>query len=252
MKLYKYVPFNDGSLNILTHNTMKFSSYSEFNDPFDCVVNYDIEKSMEYVINERSDLLKAAGEHLKLSPAQRIQKKSVMLANIRRSMEQGAIAQDLASAWGICSLSDNPNSILMWSHYADLHRGFVVEFETDDRYLADYPERTLASWPVEYSESMPKTHMGVRGFDAVKKQFLVKATDWSYEREHRCLAHVAGPGIHKFRPEIMTGVIAGAKMQANNFDKLQDLVAHYNKVHNLNVSMHKMTMARDRYELVFV
>ncbi|KNE87154.1 hypothetical protein PSTG_19467, partial [Puccinia striiformis f. sp. tritici PST-78] len=32
---------------------------------------------------------------------------------------------------GIFCLSEKPDSELMWSHYADSHQGFVIEFETE-------------------------------------------------------------------------------------------------------------------------
>lgn len=35
--LYKYLPFNEGSLCVLTEGTVKFTSPLNFNDPFDCL-----------------------------------------------------------------------------------------------------------------------------------------------------------------------------------------------------------------------
>ncbi len=48
-KLYKYLPFSDPAKCILSDGTIKFSHYSEFNDPFDCKGVYDIDKSLLYV-----------------------------------------------------------------------------------------------------------------------------------------------------------------------------------------------------------
>ena len=33
---YKYLPFNEGSLKVITEGTVKFTCPLEFNDPFDC------------------------------------------------------------------------------------------------------------------------------------------------------------------------------------------------------------------------
>jgi hypothetical protein len=49
LKVYKYLPFSDGSKYILSDGTMKFSRHSDFNDPFDCKATYDINESMQYV-----------------------------------------------------------------------------------------------------------------------------------------------------------------------------------------------------------
>lgn len=33
---YKYLPFNEGSLKVITEGTVKFTCPLDFNDPFDC------------------------------------------------------------------------------------------------------------------------------------------------------------------------------------------------------------------------
>ena len=252
MKLYKYVPFNDKSVDILSSNTMKFSKANEFNDPFDCVVNYDVERSIKHIKKDRKDLLLDSDLYPGLSAAKRIQMRGQRLHKIKLAMENGTIQSDIVNTWGICSLSKNPLSILMWSHYAENHRGFVAEFDSSLTHSADYPEKTLASWKIDYSSKMPKTHMGVSNFDDLKRMFLVKALEWDYEQEYRCLAHNSGPGIHKFKPEILTKIIAGAKMDPEHYRKLELLVSQYNHQHTLAVELCRVELSKASYELKFV
>ncbi|PTO70564.1 DUF2971 domain-containing protein [Vibrio splendidus] len=248
MKLYKYVPFSEGSKNILINSTMKFSSAEEFNDPFDCVVSHDVEGSLAYVLT-RNDLLESAK---KLNP-ENFDKK-IMLDNLRHSLESGQFSSDMASSFGICSLSSSNDNILMWSHYADNHKGFIVEFQQPtnfNEYLSK-PEFLLLSWPVKYQMDMPKVIMGDQGFEAVTQRFLTKALEWEYEKEHRCLAHKAGSGIHKFSPPLLVGVIAGAKMSNDDLHELKFLVKNYEEKHNLKVSFKQAKKSGDQYKLEFV
>lgn len=41
IRLYKYLPFDEGSLRIITEGTIKFTLPSEVNDPFDCAPDYE-------------------------------------------------------------------------------------------------------------------------------------------------------------------------------------------------------------------
>jgi hypothetical protein len=56
IKLYKYLPFSDGSLKILSEGTIKFSKPSEFNDPFDCAPDHKSDNIEEF-LESRSDLV---------------------------------------------------------------------------------------------------------------------------------------------------------------------------------------------------
>jgi hypothetical protein len=98
---YKYLPMNENSLKIISHGTIKFSSPSEFNDPFDCSPDYDVETILEYVSNNK-DLLKIAGKKLGLSPAQRIQNKTKMLKNVECAASKESYGGEIAEKTGVC------------------------------------------------------------------------------------------------------------------------------------------------------
>ena len=98
---YKYLPINEDSLKTISEGTIKFSSPSEFNDPFDCSPDYDVQKNLQYV-TKRKDLLKIAGERLGLSPAKRIQNKKKMLKNVERATSQDGYGGKVAEQTGIC------------------------------------------------------------------------------------------------------------------------------------------------------
>lgn len=251
MKSYKYVPFSDGSKCIITQSTLKFSSCSEFNDPFDCIVEFDIKKAEQYLLN-RKDLLARGGAFVGLSPAQKIQRKQECVNRLVLKLKSEAILNDVASRWGICSLTTTPNNILMWSHYADDHKGFVVEYSTNqnNQNAIEQPERYLLAWPVIYTSEVPIRDISKRDFDAVKDQFLHKAIDWRYESEYRCLASNAGVGIHKIDKSMITGVIAGAKMKAENVTELKQIILESGL--DKQVVFKQAQMKRGKYELELV
>ncbi len=63
--------------------------------------------------------------------------------------------------------------ILMWSHYADKHKGICVEYE----YTASLENTIAALHEVKYQEEVEFNELG--------DTFKIKATDWQYENEVR-------------------------------------------------------------------
>jgi hypothetical protein len=250
LKLYKYLPFNEGAKSLFRDGTMKFSSYETFNDPFDCVVSYDLKKAEKY-LSKRKDLLKAAGKQNGLSPAQRILQKSVMIKRVENALANGDASDEIARGWGVCCLSSTPDNILMWSHYADSHRGLLVEFTTDQNHegMLTNPEFYLTAWKIKYTENMPVRDLSIRSFDAVKEQFLCKSKDWAYENEYRSLSHCRGPGIYPFDKSMVTRVVAGAKMSDENFDELKQLVEQFVKSTGIAIVLKRAEMVTGKYKI---
>ncbi|MDV1154738.1 DUF2971 domain-containing protein [Citrobacter freundii] len=92
MILYKYI--DNASLDRFFQDgyiSIKFTPHSEFNDPFE---------SYGYALDDKS---------------------------IKSLTMRHEINQNLAC---LC-LSKNPLNVLMWSHYADKHQGFVVAIDTE-------------------------------------------------------------------------------------------------------------------------
>src|SRR5262249_3461497 len=98
---------------------------------------------------------------------------------------------------GLCCLTEQCNNILMWSHYADNHKGYCVEFEATDHTLVFGRAQR-----VSYSDVYPEINFyNTPGDEKVRLTFLTKFTDWQYEREWRILNHDEGPGLQHYPVE---------------------------------------------------
>ncbi|MCH7989143.1 MAG: DUF2971 domain-containing protein [Planctomycetes bacterium] len=123
---------------------------------------------------------------------------------------QDKIAADTNRKVGILSLTERNDDILMWSHYADEHKGICIEFRTD----IDSSFFVKAE-PVAYSKKYPQlnllevvTNEKIR---AAAPWMLTKSVHWKYEREWRVLDFVAGRGIRTFPAECLSGVYFGCR-----------------------------------------
>lgn len=90
---------------------------------------------------------------------------------------QNEIPKSISKHLGVLCLSTNPDHKLMWGHYADGHRGFVLEFD------ASNPRFSLTGnlHQVIYSDT-PGTYDPLVGSQGWWK---VKSREWEYEKEYR-------------------------------------------------------------------
>lgn len=234
---YKYLPFNSGSLKMISEGTVKFTSPSDFNDPFDCLPKFEIE-SLE-------SLEKIRPEFVGLSAVRKAQ----MISNIKRALDSGEYVSDLHSRVGVLSLSRNPLSVLMWSHYADHHRGFVVELcmrasAPDD--LLDF----IMPFEVTYAKERPAVPWGAR-FD-LEKYFLTKSDQWAYEEEERVMSpEGCGPGIYKYsREHFLSSVIAGSRIREHDFQLLYHVVHGASRNVGRSIPIYRAKVSRSKFSIL--
>lgn len=240
---YKYLPFNEGSLKMLTEGTMKFTCPLDFNDPFDCMPAYDL-NTIDSLPATRPDLIQLAAAFNGVSFAEAQQ---VGVASARKAVESGDFSRGIISTLGVSCLSRNPASILMWSHYADHHKGFVVEL----RIPMDAPPALLdqvVPFPVDYRENRPMLDW-THDLD-VTQYFLTKSPDWKYEQEERILTTSEGPGIHPYsRHCFLHSVIAGGRISPENYQQLIEATRKASSDIARDIPVYRAELARDKYKV---
>lgn len=250
---YKYLPFTEGALKTISEGTIKFTCPLEFNDPFDCLPYYDT-SSINRLPGKRPDLFKAAGKRRGLSPAQRLQKKGEFVARLRNRINDGTFAEENLSRVGVVSLSNTALSVLMWSHYAEFHQGFVLEFripvmgtKEDLAYATD----RLLPFPVTYQRDRPVVEVGeFDGERLLHKILLTKSDLWAYEEEERVISEQRPPGIFSYRrDEILCSVIAGMRITECNLEVLTSICNKVKGVAIPDLSLYKAEPLKDKYAL---
>lgn len=177
--LYKYYSDTPEKLDAVKKNRMWYSAPCNFNDVFDCDISIDDKK----VFNEA----------LKLFPDKRgIRPGSNAWKNFRATMTQQLRAlrsqfDELRNTTGVSCLSESENSLLMWAHYANNHRGLCVEYDL----LEINRILNFSAIPVIYSEE--RTCFDFFNPQTIEKDTLKlfiqsltsKSPEWSYEKEWR-------------------------------------------------------------------
>lgn len=297
-RLYKYRSLAEGTdrtrtLQIIEKNELWYSKASAFNDPFDCnhmIAGQTSEEWTEYLggaIDRVGEQARVAVSKLaqrvlpektrqKLPPSrhQSEHKKREWTITVRdkqgRELDAGEafnsvqdkhikrLYQLLDKSFGVLSLSEKPDDILMWSHYSNSHNGICLEYDP-----SAHPKAFPRLNPVRYQESYPyfswlfpdQLEMmlekgrasvsrllldtanilasGLAGDSqpeddaisaalGVARWFYVKSAHWSYEKEWRALSDAPGPV--RISQRALKGIIVGCVNTDANLELVHEAV----------------------------
>ncbi len=126
---YQTIGVEKFPLTNIEKNQLCFRCPTEFNDPFDCLG--DIVYSG--VKDDFSRFLPPL-EKYKLNDDNYLADPSIFSQN-----KPNSEPKDLRKRLRVCCFSESDKSILLWSHYADYHRGICFGFE--GKYLGSYGKK---------------------------------------------------------------------------------------------------------------
>lgn len=182
--LYKYRMIDDRTIEGLRSQKLWVARPDSFDDPFD----FNTDNWLEEIDPETIEILSKQGEPwLKDIEFGDPTNREQLIKNMKSSF------QSMKEKWGVICFTENCESTLMLSQYADCHRGLCMEFErTADSVLGDYN----VTKPVTYSSHcpliIPKNLYHESDLAAFTRQMtelaVVKAAEWSYQREWRMLS----------------------------------------------------------------
>ena len=198
--LYCYKPVCPYTLDIFKSGTFWFSSPTGFNDPFDCKVY----PSKESAIKRTTDQLEKKGILLTDEEAKEI----VTDKKVKEAVDK------VMNGKGILCLTPHPDNILMWSHYADNHKGICLELD-----VRACPEFFVYPVKVAYAAEYPTFNLG----EETNSIYATKYKDWAYEDEIRILKDRVGK--HEFAPRCLRSVILGCRVNEETKQKVKMAIA---------------------------
>lgn len=212
--LYRYFAFNpevDQSVarleDLLVQSRLWLASPTDFNDPFDCRAHVVYEADPAVRRKKFDSMLRGIEPHL--SGIARRRKIDQMMASRSpgdwHETTVKTITRHLESL-GVCCFSEDPKSLLMWSHYAANHTGVCLQFES----LRDIRTFSTAI-PVRYTDDYPRINFFKYTGNELSQLMLSKFKHWAYEKERRIVAIGAAHKWLRFSSSALTGIILGAK-----------------------------------------
>jgi hypothetical protein len=265
---YKYL--TSSRLDVVVDRTLRFTQAAALNDPFELRPYFeqildrnwlaatidaepiDLQPSLKKLYRElpeaqrraisQTKFLRFAEAELRANPdesARIIAETKSQMLDLVSGLAQWARDEFYGQAGrlvGILSLSETAENGLMWSHYAEQHKGLVVEFDGknaffDQRRTADDDHYVLR--PVLYPAERPR-YKDLLQLDR-NSVYLTKGYEWRYEREHRMtiplslhqpLDNSATEPIYllSYPPDALRSVTVGARARDETVNHIQDVL----------------------------
>lgn len=270
--LYKYRKVNEYSLGNLSDSSLFLSVASDFNDPYDSAVNFDplfgetyagtLLDNVNITLERRSEILngpnplRAALEELLIVSGQGIESSQLdaiqeLMTERHETMKAEIVTgmnERIRNSYKICSLTERLDSLPLWAHYADNHKGFAMEY--DFKGLAFESVMSLMLWPVRYNGVFNAGEIlkGVRSGMTFNNLFalvaaLHKSPDWAYEQEWRLVLPdgVTEPARNFKAP--LTAVYLGTKISSDDERLVRD------RASVANVPVFKMRLVPHQFKM---
>jgi hypothetical protein len=284
---FKYASL-DTAIRIIESKSFRWGAPTKFNDPFDHQSGFTVKidradfakqltASAERVVFSDVPLGGPSGlfpQHLLLLRANRdsIPRKELHDALHEGSLEMASYLEKniaekftpqilgfLCNARVFC-VSEVHDNVVMWSHYADEHRGAVFKLRCIDeidnvllaarriRYTHEFSEFPIADYARHLTGEEP--------IDIARICLdlpYVKHTDWSYEREWRVwrpqLTEPAGDGysLYPENPRVFEAVYLGCRMQDSEVAAISAAIRR----HLPNTEIFRAEQSRTAFTLVF-
>ena len=258
--LYKYL----GGQRIekfIKERQLRFTQLQALNDPFESSVLLQMEVE---------DVVKAETlEEMKAKRKQQFPAKSAQIDTQFEHMQQASyylslphvqgemVTNYLSSLFGILSLSRNHRNMLMWSHYADSHTGFVVALDENHSFFSD-------SGREEFNPPLKRVtyrhNRKISELPTLDSLYCEKSLDWAYEEEERLFkdleicekqkstcAFDCSIYLHEVPLECIKEIYFGANMKEEQCFEYRKLISESMP----NVSVYRASISPEEYSLNF-
>lgn len=260
--LFKYRS-KESAFRLLEDNTLWLSSRRFFNDPFDCYPSFEEPTSgdlfefaktvvLDYVpahLPPQSQMTRQQIEAQKKPLGEKIdhQLRELKKGNAFEVIREGIV--ETIDSYGICSFTANLHSILMWSHYAENHKGVAFGFSLKTLNGSGRKVRK-----VEYPEKRGNIKISLNSkeiqnekFEIVNNAFLKKSPDWKYEEEYRLIEKDAANTAIPIPLGALKLIVFGVEADVETKGKILQEV----RMGNLSVQLLQAKLSQSLYRLDF-
>lgn len=239
-----------------------FAHADEFNDPFDVNWHLDYDATFDKKVEWGVDFLSRTRPEMPADMRKEEAKRHLLERQEDDEHSEWVKNEYLRSTkdkFGILSLSGVHDNVLMWSHYANNHKGICVGIDSGK--LADLQRRhasrhgtVLDLRRVSYQEEIPRLNFfeQFKGQDKAKSTLehllTVKFKAWEYEKEYR-LIHYNGASVpYTFGIELISEIYLGCRIQKSQRDEVIRIIEQQNRP---DVKVFQAQKHPTRFELVF-
>ncbi len=202
---------------VFIHREIYFARPTQFDDKYECrpELIYSAPKATKR--KHARDHMRS--RHPEMSRRQVWENAGPMLRNAEQ--DGGHTLRSKLQQLGILCLCEVNDSPAVWEEHADAHRGICLEFRIANRAHVDFQGRALK---VDYVDLPPCINVHTTPWkDKVRRSLCTKLRKYEHEQEWRIVRDNAG--VQTYPKGLLAGVILGARISAENREKVLAWVA---------------------------
>ena len=251
--LYKFQGPGSASVSgIIERSEIWLASPASFNDPFEFAARIYFGGT---TVDRRRHFLRMA-------------KQNGMPKKVREEVASNWIAEgaferlssvafrDRVSEFGVACFASRlhpqapglgPRDVLMWSHYADSHKGICFQFHTPRSHDVFF-EALQVTYSTDYISVDWANEESIK--NNLRKVLVQKSAPWVYEAEYRIALIGRANSVHQFRPKALTGIILGCKVTPESEDAIVSSCVRRRLAGMPPVKIYRAKMSQTAYKLV--
>lgn len=239
-RIYKYVDIA-GLEAILKKSTLKFTKPSDFNDPFefhDSLVERDLS------VNHMRDIIQKREPDITVSALNRhlenfIQNKNEFIEDINQKFQRRK------DSTRVSCFSMTNNSLLMWSHYSNKHKGACIEFSFEE--LKKCFNTDFQIFEVNYPDTLESMNFSQYREEAISHWVSTKAKVWDYEKEIRFVLGSDPHEYQSFNIESISRIYFGSRMLVSEKEIMESLI--FDELDYRWIQTSEMVVSRSDFKL---
>lgn len=256
-KVFKYRDLQSaGTTKMLKDFELLFTEPGTFNDPFDSFVEFDNAATLQ----DWENYFKKVG-----MPPDKVKQG---VDNIKRGVKIDLSSLQQPAMLKISCFSEEPDNMLLWSHYGNKHTGICIGFKVYQEFKSNcihlnskdlaidpsLPQGTIPLFKVDYNINMPRPYNRITEDPKRLMEFVTtKSKNWEYEKEYRAIVYssiVINNPIH-FDPSEITDLVFGINTTKSDIQDVKNIVSTYPSCGNW-INLFKCERLKSKYEIILV
>jgi hypothetical protein len=248
IELFKYRDFEKNTILSFLNKGLWIPKPKQLNDPFDAQFKIsDEDVSMELFKSSFSDYQKwykdNHNKQIKSQDFELLFDHDKPNSHLKEKVNLFREFWDAQSeSMGILSLSEDPESTTMWSHYGDNHTGICIGYDPK-KLFPKCPNGSL-DWlrKVSYIKEnyiirnayllyakAGMCHSPVATMELFFNMLTTKSKDWGYEKEWRFLAPEKGNSLFKLEIEAISSITFGLRTPVETKSAISHILRYHEK-----------------------
>ncbi len=231
-RIFKYSKLDNNLLKNLVNGQLYFNHPVNLNDPFDCFLPTVFRSIPSIEVEEEKSKLP---ETVDMSNEEC---EELYIKSIEQSLN--VLKKDFINKSGITCFTECNKNLLMWSHYADSHKGVCLEFIPKGSFFKNFKK-------VRYLEEIPQINW-IRFINSeftiedVETFWTSKSIEWSYENEWRLFIKLGGR-VRSYHSNSLQAIYFGYRTGESDIKMIKNL--------KLGINLYKAELDDNQFKIKF-